>query len=394
MARPLANLGSTDGKLQLALPTPIYSIPSRFSHPLPRFVLDPATSVLLVKFPYDPLFPGPSPDPSTANNWLEDDYIVEAMPFKAPPPKEEAPVVEWASGLLSGLERFGSGIFGKTPTSATFPQSPQLPPLPRVIPPWETARSPGSQTIFDINDLTFSSPPIPSTQDSLPLPRLPRDHSLPPLPPPTPTASTSTASPVSNSSPIPIPSTTAVEEEEEDEDSSQDAYRPLRVIRLPHFWREKFPQEILHPPPTSYTEPSSIRLWRRRQWESIPVVVRPVEGPAHELPLPPLPSFPSLSGIKEGGYLPSRGLGAVLGVGRERGRGERPSALELRRESQLPVIPSGMGGLVVDSEDEDEKKGKGTRSESSTAPLTAGSSSWADAQVRLFFPFLLLPIVS
>lgn len=48
---------AADDALKLAIPHPIYPFPSRASHPLPQFSLDPETSTLHVLFACDPSYP-------------------------------------------------------------------------------------------------------------------------------------------------------------------------------------------------------------------------------------------------------------------------------------------------------------------------------------------------
>lgn len=150
--------------------------------------------------------------------------------------KEEAWVVP---SLLSGIgEKFVSlNLFGKA-SSAPAP-SPSLP-VPPLQPPWEHAPSPSTRTVFEL-------PPVPSSSSH--------------------------------------PSFS----DDSDSDSDETAYRPLRVVALPRNWREKFPSEALSHASSLGLAPTAnkeLRRWRRRQWECIPVVVKPIESPPSPPPRP------------------------------------------------------------------------------------------------------------
>lgn len=246
------------------------SIPSRHSHPLPRFRLDGPTSTLHVLFDVDPEYPGPNPSSET---WAtEYDYIVETVACK----RSQAEPSVWESAATASKDLFagigntlgegtsgaliqglgetlggfgdklgGLGLFSKsTPASPRPEEGP--PPPPKA--PWDSNRYPG------VRSPTIGSPP--------------------------PLASTSSyrMSPNPNN---PLPSLPA--DESDDSDSDEAAYRPLRIVRLPRStWREKFPSEALTRPTghgspqlgLTASSPKEVRKWRRRQWEVVPVIVR------------------------------------------------------------------------------------------------------------------------
>ncbi|GAA5822057.1 hypothetical protein JCM11251_004842 [Rhodosporidiobolus azoricus] len=270
----------TDDCLTLAFPHPVMAIPSSLSHPLPRFKLDPSTSTLHVLFSSDPLHQGlNAPD-----DWQEEEWIVEVLPLRKPKrsPGEEllsfggkepkqllSELGTKAGGVLSGL----GGFFGGDKSNPTSPNpsrfgfpSPELPLPPPPVP----AKSPSGP----------SSPrpqlPPQSSSSSSDLPAL----SSPPL-----------TLPSSSQSPLSVP--TDEDYASSDSDSSPSGHRPVRVVRLPRNWREKFPSEALRasssessgfgvsqwPAGTSAGErqrEKELRKWRRRQWEVVPVTVQPV----------------------------------------------------------------------------------------------------------------------
>ncbi|GAA5975238.1 hypothetical protein JCM5350_000199 [Sporobolomyces pararoseus] len=71
-----------DDQLSIALPHPIQMYPSKLSHPLPRFYLDPTTKTLEILFSHDPDFPPPQHPTSTTTSFQEYDYLVETVPLK------------------------------------------------------------------------------------------------------------------------------------------------------------------------------------------------------------------------------------------------------------------------------------------------------------------------
>ncbi|KAM0751169.1 hypothetical protein T439DRAFT_347747 [Meredithblackwellia eburnea MCA 4105] len=437
-----------DGNLVLAIPKPIFAIPSRESHPLPKFRLDPETSTLHVLFDYDPTFPGPN---SISTAWQQDDFIVESVPSKR---RKEDPSV-WAtasSGLLSGFEKFanlarGVGGNGKEPQSSgtvtsssmNFSSSrnndnleeegaqDNLPPPPPKRGPWDQARSPGSQVVFE-----QQGPPLPtsSSQSSTsygPTSYTPyrpsyvqhnSDSPLPALPPPSPSSSPFPASQASSQENPPPPTRHArtsslpnhqrnpsipksnhpqrsatSEDDETDSDGDTEAYRPLRVIRLSPGWREKFPRELLTSSVLGNSSthlgvegssPKVIRRWKRRQWDVVPVVVKPVETPGGGPILPLLPRTGIMSGNLPTVNLPQVNFPSVLG-GSLQGQPQTerrvprplnlaPDSPEQRRRDDIisPPLPD------VPVEDEESEVGDEDRTREGT-PMTG--ESWADATI-------------
>ncbi|KAF8337980.1 uncharacterized protein EI90DRAFT_3041223 [Cantharellus anzutake] len=73
-----------DGRLVLRYRRPMtLPFPNSYSHPLPRFVYDPSTGHILVRFACDPSYPPPTENPSLA--WKERQYLVTAVPMPKPP---------------------------------------------------------------------------------------------------------------------------------------------------------------------------------------------------------------------------------------------------------------------------------------------------------------------
>ncbi|GAA5929869.1 hypothetical protein JCM10213_002808 [Rhodosporidiobolus nylandii] len=249
-----------DAQLSLAYPHPITTFPSQPSHPLPRFRLDPVTHTLHVLFSSDPLYRGPHAPP----DWRDEDYVLEAVPRKRRPQdaRRTAPAAllgelgSKAGDVLSGLggglgEKLGGFFGGRLEPSSTGP-------------------------VRKEHELPLPPPPVP-------------DKALTPSPssPSAPIASTSTpaTAPLPSALTHPVPQLLA--EDDSDSDSEPAAYRPVRVVRLPRRWRDKFPASALRASPsTSFgvtqwpASSKELRTWRRRQWEVVPVTVQPV--PAKE----------------------------------------------------------------------------------------------------------------
>ncbi|GAA5869869.1 hypothetical protein JCM1840_007658 [Sporobolomyces johnsonii] len=243
-------------RLSLAHPHPIATFPSASSHPLPRFRLDPETATLHVLFSTDPSYPDPRA--SSSPNSLESDYIVEAVPLKRRKRDGDGLAVLGDLGIKAGgvLSGFGGafegllgdklGLFGGGGS-----KSPGLPP---------SARS------RDRGEASLPPPPPPPAKDSV----------------------TSSSRPGPSSSP-PRHLDTAPDASDVDSESDSEptAFRPVRLVRLPPHWREKFPAAALRSASSSSSFgaspywPSSVgdkalRTWRRRQWDVVPVTVQPV----------------------------------------------------------------------------------------------------------------------
>ncbi|GAA5910844.1 hypothetical protein JCM5296_003385 [Sporobolomyces johnsonii] len=246
-------------RLSLAHPHPIAAFPSASSHPLPRFRLDPETATLHVLFSTDPSYP--DPHASSSPNSLESDYIVEAVPLKRRKRDGDGLAVLGDLGIKAGgvLSGFGGafegllgdklGLFGGGGS-----KSPGLP---------SSARS------RDRGEASLPPPPPPPAKDSVTSSSRPGPASSPPRPHDT------------------APNASDVDSES---DSEPTAFRPVRLVRLPHHWREKFPAAALRSASSSSSFgaspywPSSaealgdkaLRTWRRRQWDVVPVTVQPV----------------------------------------------------------------------------------------------------------------------
>ncbi|GAA5904702.1 hypothetical protein JCM6882_008351 [Rhodosporidiobolus microsporus] len=266
-----------DDRLTLAFPHPIMSIPSSLSHPLPLFRLDPSTSTLHVLFSCDPLHRGPT----APADWRDEDYVVEVLPLKQKRKRPGAGGVEEAlfggkapnqllselgtkaGGVLSGIGGFfggpKSGPSSPNPSRFGFP-SPELP-LPPPPVPEKTPSVPASPRQPAASSSSARSPPLPS-------------------PPPPPRAEDPSSDPSPDS--------------DSESDSDPSGHRPVRIVRLPRGWREKFPADALRASPsTSFgvtqwpagsgdgtpegrRREREVRRWRRRMWEAVPVTVQPV----------------------------------------------------------------------------------------------------------------------
>ncbi|KAI5479820.1 Ricin B-related lectin domain protein [Pseudohyphozyma bogoriensis] len=354
-----------DNNLFLSLPGPIFAIPSRTSHPLPHFVRDPQTSVLRVHFGCDPTFPGPH----GTHDWHEDEYIVEQVPVKKK--KQDNSGWQVGTGLISGLERF-AGLL-KIPLSPATSTSGQTSTFSNILspslsstaatsprPPWESHNTPNSSRVFDVSQLRRASGSS--------------DAPLPPLPP--------------------LPASPELQpEEESDSDDEPEAYRPLRVVRLPPHWRDKFPNAALSPPPppdSGIKEPKSLRLWRRRQWDVVPVIVRPVETRQPIIPVPsslelPLPDLPTAGRMGPPSPLNLNGDGGVgLGVG-------PVNTQSPLLDRKLPRVPSGVevdgdGDGEEEEEEDDQEKIANSKNGPATGSTIGGfgnrfSVSWNDAKM-------------
>ncbi|GAA6037835.1 hypothetical protein JCM8097_005063 [Rhodosporidiobolus ruineniae] len=246
------------GQLSLAYPHPVMSIPSSLSHPLPRFRLDPETSTLHVLFSSDPYYRGPH----APSDWQDDDFIVESVPLRRKAKgKGKAPneflneLGSKANDVLGGLgERFGQlGIFG----ARSAPSSP-------------------NPNRFAEQELPLPPPPVPEKAPSVP-PSPPTDRVRP--------GASASASPLPSPRAAALPSHPAAAEDDpsSDSDSEPSAYRPVRVVRLPRSWRDKFPSSALRAAPNTSlgvtqwpASSKELRMWRRRMWEVVPVTVQPV----------------------------------------------------------------------------------------------------------------------
>ncbi len=248
------------------------TLPSRLSHPLPRFQLDPDTSTLHVRFQVDPSFRG---DESRSADWRGDDFIVEAVPRK------RRSGGAWASGpgqVLSGIgstaasigERLGAlGIFSRSAESTPQTRSPKL-----GSDRDETERAP-SVPARDTEKIASTGPPRPAAAQAGPSQVGPSSgHAVP--------AQTGVSDPASSS-----------ETDDSDSDDEPSAYRPVRIVRLKPGWRETFPAEALRASPDKSfgvtrwsSSPKELRKWRRRRWEVIPVQIRSLPPPDFPVPSP------------------------------------------------------------------------------------------------------------
>ncbi|GAA5841369.1 hypothetical protein JCM9279_000628 [Rhodotorula babjevae] len=253
-----------DNRLVLTFPHPITTYASPLSHPAPRFRLDPSTSTLHVLYGADPSFIGPD----GSSDWRDDDYIVEAVPLKRKPAEPPLWATAQANHILSAVGSRAVNLGAR---------------------------------VGDLLNRRFSQPASPSLDSSPTLQRKQSDElPLPPPPPPDktpekevpPVPSTSRLSPPRRSSTSPLPATPPADAHptsshdsgaDSDSDSEPSAYRPVRVVRLAPNWRDKFPADALRAAPnTSFGVtrwPSSakeLRMWRRRQWDVVPVQVRPL----------------------------------------------------------------------------------------------------------------------
>ncbi|GAA5889633.1 hypothetical protein JCM8208_001082 [Rhodotorula glutinis] len=244
-----------DNRLVLTFPHPITTYPSPLSHPPPRFRLDPSTSTLHVLYGADPSFTGPD----DSSDWRDDDYIVEAVPLKRKPAEPPLWATTQANQILSAVGsravNLGARVGDLLGRRFSQPASPNLDGGP-------------SLRRKQSDELPLPPPPPP---DKTP------DKEVPPVP------STSRLSPPPRSSTSPLPATPPADDADSDSDSEPSAYRPVRVVRLAPNWRDKFPADALRAAPnTSFGVtrwPSSakeLRMWRRRQWDVVPVTVRPV----------------------------------------------------------------------------------------------------------------------
>lgn len=328
----------------------------------------------------------------------------------------------WAtasSGLLSGIGKLG--LFARSASQQAVQtdnddddddDAPPPPPVPKPVGPWDLSRSPSSQTIFDMQQ---GPPPPPHASTSAsPLPYTPYHRAsgsnspLPALPSRSPSTAAFPASPPASSTRIPpsFPSNSSLADQDSDSDSDSDpdAYRPLRVVRLAPSWRDKFPRELLaRPLPPVGVERSrakELSKWLRRQWDVVPVVVKPIE-PAGGVPiLPLLPRTGLLSGnFSSVTNFPSVGA-AISGIGRTTegavgvGRVEERERRDRERDRPRPLnLQSSPGARARDeivspplpqvpaAEEGDVGAGQSSRSRT---PITG--DSWADATVRPLSP--------
>ncbi|GAA6004881.1 hypothetical protein JCM11491_002267 [Sporobolomyces phaffii] len=164
-----------DDHLVLAHPRPVATYPSPLSHPLPRFLLDPATSTLQVVFSHDPSYPPPLGPTAAASDpaYDEYDYLVETVPLK----RSVRPTSVAAKKAGQVIEGFLGRVGTLNPFSAA--PDPTAPPVPVPVPVPVPARSGSvSSTVY-----AADSKRLPRDRDaSLPPPPIPLKD--PPLPPP------------------------------------------------------------------------------------------------------------------------------------------------------------------------------------------------------------------
>lgn len=245
----------------LAFPHPITTYPSTLSHPAPRFRLDPSTSTLHVIYSHNPSFTGPD----DSGDWRDDDYIVEAVPLKRKPAEPPLWAATQANQLLSAVGsravNLGARVGDLLGRRFSQPSSPSL-------------EAPPNRRRYS-DELPLPPPPPPDKPVDKDVPPVPSTSQLPSAPSP----------PPASSSPLPAtpPATAADDPDASDSDSEPSAYRPVRVVRLPPNWRDKFPGAALRASPnTSFgvtrwpASAKELRLWRRRQWDVVPVTVRPL----------------------------------------------------------------------------------------------------------------------
>ncbi|SCV71025.1 BQ2448_3787 [Microbotryum intermedium] len=259
---------SSHGSLALAFPHPVMSIPSHRSHPCPKFVFDHVTSTLRVQFATDPTFPGPLPEDKS--DWNEYDYLVEAVPQRRKRSNEQGLWDVVASGPGNLFEGLSEKIFGS--------KSPSLEASDPLAEPSNMTRSTStSQGLARSAYEPYRRRSSSNTMIAPPLPARPRSRSTAP----------------------------AVEDDS-DSDTEPSAMRSVRVVAVPRSSRY---DGISQPEPsseprygTSYqggydlshdtgcaNQPSGqpleasrreqareSRQSKRRQWELVSVVVRPV----------------------------------------------------------------------------------------------------------------------
>lgn len=256
------------------------SFESSRSHALPRFLLDPHTSTLQIAFESDPSYPGPDGLLDSEDSWRETEYLVEAVPKRR---RGEAGIWTTAStglataskDILTGLGTLGESAPGMI--SNLGGRLSGLYPFGRSAPP-----SGSPQTDAD-------APPLPPKPLS---PEMSTPSSTSASPYPIASTSSDTAHTTKPNSPLPaVPDSDAEDgqyDSDEGSDSDPGAYRPVRIVRLPRSsWKDKFPSEALSSHAQSQlgrgqVSHQELRKWRRRQWEVIPVVVRP--KPVHAAP--------------------------------------------------------------------------------------------------------------
>ncbi|GAA5883883.1 hypothetical protein JCM16303_007434 [Sporobolomyces ruberrimus] len=264
-SRPV-DISSSSDELVISHPHPIQTYASAFSHPLPRFFLDPTTSTLQVLFSHDPTYPPPlNPNALSESSYDEYDYLVETVPLrkKRNRPSLVRPLlrestgdvakkasevvyngIEGFLGRVGGLNPFASGGGGVSTESSSSTTKIEQKRLPRT------------------RDASLPPPPIP-TKDDQPLPpHPPREGSSPSFPgahsPRSHRNASVSISPTQLSphlaqpssprvnDPSRRPSTAQPEEEDDPEeeafesDDEPSAFRPVRIIKLVRSsnWRE------------------------------------------------------------------------------------------------------------------------------------------------------------
>ncbi|SGY80163.1 BQ5605_C008g05316 [Microbotryum silenes-dioicae] len=255
-----------NGALTLAYPHPVMSIPSHRSHPNPQFVFDPVTSTLRVQYATDPTFPGPRCE--DRSDWNDYDYIVESVPQRRKRPNEQGLWDVVSSGPGNLFEGLSEKIFGtKSPSSeASNPLAGPGPSSP-VRPPSTTSQAPIRPAYEPYRRRSSSN---------------------------------------TNTNPPLLPARLRTVEDDSDSDSEPSASRSVRVVAVPRALRYGTPSQSepsTKPKPgrsyqggldpshaagdVSQSSGQTLEIFRRerarearrskrRQWELISVVVRPV----------------------------------------------------------------------------------------------------------------------
>ncbi|SCZ98359.1 BZ3500_MvSof-1268-A1-R1_Chr7-1g09109 [Microbotryum saponariae] len=256
-----------NGALTLAYPHPVMSIPSHRSHPTPQFVFDPVTSTLRVQYATDPTFPGPRHEDKS--DWNDYDYIVESVPQRRKRPNQQGLWDVVSSGPGNIFEGLSEKIFGtKNPSSEV--SNPLAGPGPSGSP-----SRPPSMT---------SQAPIRPAYETYRRRSSSNTNTNPPL----------------------LPARPRTVEVDSDSDSEPSASRSVRVVAVPRSLRYGTPSQSepstkpmsgslyqggLDPShaagDVSHSSGQTLEIFRRerarearrskrRQWELVSVVVRPV----------------------------------------------------------------------------------------------------------------------
>lgn len=113
----LADLLSEGDRLALRHRRPVsHPFPNVYSHPLPKFLYDPATRHISVSFAFDPTYPSSGDREAAMSNWKDKTYLLTSIPLRKP-----RSIIDDASALLTSAISMPFSLFGHAAPSTPRP---------------------------------------------------------------------------------------------------------------------------------------------------------------------------------------------------------------------------------------------------------------------------------